>query len=63
MIRYGLSDQQRFIVSGLFNLRVARDMIKAAGNKQAIKAVRRAIKSTEGAFRHLDLKLSRKMNK
>jgi hypothetical protein len=38
-------------------------MIKAAGNKQAIKAVRRAIKSTEGAFRHLDLKLSRKMNK
>lgn len=34
-------------------------MIKAAGNKQAIKAVRRAIKSTEGAFRHLDLKICR----
>ncbi len=40
----------------LAELRDARTLLRKAGNPQAIKAVRRAIKSVEGSVRYLDNK-------
>ena len=42
----------------LAELRGARSLLRKAGNPQAIKAVRRAIKSVEGSARYLNNKRS-----
>jgi hypothetical protein len=59
MIKYELEERRFGALDAAWHLRRAREMLKASGNKQAIKAVRRAIKSTEGVLRHLNLKTCR----
>lgn len=47
-----VNPEHRFVAATLFNLRVARELLKKAGAVRALDRVRRAIKSTEGAGRH-----------
>jgi hypothetical protein len=48
--------------NALINLRKIRDNLRYIGNKQAIKALRRAIKSVEGAERHVICREARRIN-
>lgn len=49
-----VAERQRLARFALASLKEARDYLKRAHAPQAADAVRRAMKSTEGALRHLD---------
>jgi hypothetical protein len=60
---YTTEEKINVFETGLEDLRLIRNDLREVGNKQAIKALRHAVKSVEGALRHARCLQAREFDK